>query len=200
MSNNSAQHTFTGARADRFLTTGPDGHTRIDYTGLDNLLAEVVAVELAKRYRQIATACHHAAHDTTSRGPVAKATRVAYRQLGAQAETIAAAEHARATRRRDRAQHRHPPAVPDQPVVSDESVDLLATAAERLRHAGAANHLVPVRLSQAAGWFQIAAEIHAGNEPCEWCAAGRCPAIEAARLLCGEPAAHRTGNHDRDRR
>lgn len=183
------ERTYTGQRADRFLVTDPDGRVRVDFAALDNFLAEIVAVELAKRYRQIAEACQQAADQAGGRARAEKATAGAYRHLGQQAETIGEAEAERAGWRRERGERLRPRVVPE------EAVDLLCTAAERLRHAGGVHHVVPVRLAQAAGWFQIAAELHAGDTGCHWCATGHCPAIEAARLLCGEPVGHIDTQH-----
>jgi hypothetical protein len=48
-------------------------------------------------------------------------------------------------------------------------------------------HHVPVRLGAVADWLELAAQVHAGRAPCDWCATGRCPAVDAALGLLGDP-------------
>ncbi len=72
--------------------------------------------------------------------------------------------------------------------MSPESrTDVIARAAERLRIASLAAHHVPVRLGEVAGWLELAAQVHAGALPCEWCAAGDCAALDVALGVLGDP-------------
>lgn len=73
-------------------------------------------------------------------------------------------------------------------MTTSKYAEVISLAAERLRDASLANHHVPVRLGEVAGWLELAARVHAGPIPCDWCAAGRCPAVDAAVALLGDPS------------
>jgi hypothetical protein len=72
-------------------------------------------------------------------------------------------------------------------VTASKHAEVIALAAERLRHASLAAHHVPVRLGEVAGWLELAAQVHAGHLPCDWCSAGACPAVDTALGLLGDP-------------
>jgi hypothetical protein len=72
-------------------------------------------------------------------------------------------------------------------VTASKHAEVIALAAERLRHASLAMHHVPVRLGEVADWLELAAQVHAGRVPCNWCATGCCPAVDAALGLLGDP-------------
>lgn len=65
--------------------------------------------------------------------------------------------------------------------------ELLMAAARRLGMASLATHAVPHQLRPVAEWLELAAQVHTGELPCDWCADGCCPPVDTARAVLGHP-------------
>lgn len=89
-------------------------------------------------------------------------------------------------------------------MTASKHAEVIALAAERLRHASLAAHPVPVRLEYVAEWLELAAQVHAGTVPCDWCAQGECSPVQVACALLGDPSqqllARRERRYGNDRR
>lgn len=82
-------------------------------------------------------------------------------------------------------------------MTASKHAEVIALAAERLRHASLATHQVLVRLEQVAQWLELAAQVRAGTIPCDWCQRGECAPLEAACALLGDPSPQLLARHDR---
>ena len=80
-------------------------------------------------------------------------------------------------------------------MTTSKHAEVIALAAERLRHASLAAHHIPVRLAEVAGWLELAAVVHSGHIPCDWCAQQRCPAVDTALALLGDPQPELFAHH-----